>query len=212
MESLDGGRDSVHGVDAMSQCYRVSLKSSICRTVEGEDSVSYPIELTEILPPEEMASVLREALERDDWERLEEGDDNKWRTTGPAGEELVIDLDEMEITATIHEESEVSAEVEVTGIGEGKGSAQQDAQHQLREQEQATGDAIEDAGRRDLREQIREKLEESEKDRARQVNRLLQEVYAESLKRKAGQLGEILDIQEGTGASGDYELTIRVGQ
>ena len=44
----------------MSQCYHIELKSAVVRQVKGEDSVSYPIELTEILPPEEMKDLLRE--------------------------------------------------------------------------------------------------------------------------------------------------------
>ena len=48
--------------------------------------------------------------------------------------------------------------------------------------------------------------------RQRQLNELLQQVYTEALKRKAGQLDDLLEVRESTGESGDYELLIRVAQ
>jgi len=44
------------------------------------------------------------------------------------------------------------------------------------------------------------------------LNEILQEVYAESLKRKAGQMGDILEVSESTSEDGNYELVIRVAQ
>ena len=43
----------------------------------------------------------------------------------------------------------------------------------------------------------------------RQLNEILQQVYAESLKRKAAQLGDIMNIQEST-HDGEYELVIHI--
>ena len=46
----------------MSMIYRVSLKETVTRRVTADDSVSYPIEISEILPQEDMQALLRESL------------------------------------------------------------------------------------------------------------------------------------------------------
>ena len=130
----------------------------------------------------------------------------------PAGESLELDLETMEVSATISEEKVVSAEISATGYGEHQNQAKRDASHQLNKQANSKGDQIEESARRVLRDQLREKLAESEEDRMRQLNELLQQVYAESLKRKAGQLGDILEVQESVGQGDNYELVIRVAQ
>ncbi|MEM7014851.1 MAG: hypothetical protein AAF585_25605 [Verrucomicrobiota bacterium] len=195
----------------MSQCYQVQLKQSVSRRVDQDDSVSYPIELTEILPQDEMKDILRGVLESDGWMAEPENSD-RFRKTGAAGETLELDLGSMEVTATISDEKEVSADVSATGIGERRSDAKRDANRQLQQQAAAKGDQIEEAARRVLRDELREKLAESEDDRMRQLNELLQKVYAESLKRKAGQLGDIMEVHESTGEDDNYELVIRVAQ
>ena len=42
------------------------------------------------------------------------------------------------------------------------------------------------------------------------MNQVLQDVYSEALKRKARQLGDVVDQYEGTNENGEYELVIKV--
>ncbi|MEM7385571.1 MAG: hypothetical protein AAF514_11560 [Verrucomicrobiota bacterium] len=196
----------------MSQCYHIELKTAVNRLVKGEDSVSYPIELSEILPKDEMVALLREQLKQAGWKSTNE-EETVFETEGPAGETLTISLDSMELTAALATEKEVEAEASATGRSEaGTEAARQQAQRLLKEEASVLGDQIEDAGTKELQHQIREQLAESEEARQRIMNELLQGVYAESLKRKAGQLGDIMEISESTGEDGNYELTIRVEQ
>lgn len=195
----------------MSQCYHAELKESVSRVVRGEDSVSYPIELTEILPAEEMVELLRDQLEKNGWNANGE-DQTIWVTTGSGGEKLTIDLSEMELTATIESEREVISEATVHTSAESRKQARRLAVQQLKEETQALGDQIEDSGTKELQKEVTEQLANSESDRQRTMHELLQQVYAESLKRKAGQLGDIMEITESTGEDGNYELTIRIEQ
>ncbi|HZU37610.1 MAG TPA: hypothetical protein VFA18_16945, partial [Gemmataceae bacterium] len=48
----------------MSRSYRVSVKESARRTIRAEDRVSTGLEILEVLPPEQMAGLLRDELER----------------------------------------------------------------------------------------------------------------------------------------------------
>ncbi len=196
---------------AMSQCYHIELKSAVVRTVKGEDSVSYPIELTDILPADEMKDLLRQQLKDTGWE-AQNSEETIFVTEGPGGESLTLDLETMEVTASITTEREVVAEALVQGRGESHQQAQQNAAHQLQEEESMLGDKIEDQGNRELQDEVTSRLAESEADRQRLINEVLQGVYSESLKRKAGQLGDIMEISESTGEDGNYELTIRVSQ
>ena len=65
----------------MSQCFQVQLKESVSRRVYQDDSVSYPIELTEILPQEEMKEILRGVLKDAGWTADSEKHD-KFSTNG----------------------------------------------------------------------------------------------------------------------------------
>jgi hypothetical protein len=192
----------------MSQCYRVQLKASISRTVEAEDSVSYPLELTALLPAPEMAELLAQALVRDGWTADPGG--RVYRRTAAGGEEWSLDLDAMTVTARLQRESEVTAEVEASGAGDSNKQAQQVARRQLEVRGESVGSQIAEAGTRTLQREVREALAAGEDARRSALHGLLQQVYAEALKRKAGQLGTVLEVQESTGADGNYELTIRV--
>ena len=60
-----------------------------------------------------------------------------------------------------------------------------------------------------VRNELIEALESSDADRQRDLNQILQQVYGIALKEKAGQMGEILEVQESQ-SDDNYELTIRI--
>ena len=194
----------------MSQVYHIALRESVVRVVRSCDSVSYPISLTQLLPEEDMKALLRATLEADGWEPLKDKPNVLIQIHGE--EQWTLDLDTMELTATLESESEVSANVNVTGSAESERTAQEVAKRRLREKAEAVGQSIEESGRRELQERVTAELAKGEEDRMRAMNEVLQRVYAEALKRKAGQLGEVLEVQEGTNQDGNYELVIRVAQ
>lgn len=195
----------------MSQCYHVELKASVTRLVRGEDSVSYPIELTRILPGEEMAQILAQRLEESGW-KDRGGDGKVFEKTGQQGESLAIDLESMELTASLAREKEVSGEATVYEAAEDRSHAENIAKARLKEEETALGDQLEDRGTNELQSEVTARLAESESERQRMMNEILQQVYAESLKRKAGQLGDVMEVSESMGEGGNYELTIRIEQ
>lgn len=195
----------------MSQCYRVSLKSTVSRVVKAEDSICYPIELTPILPPEEMNDLLKAQLKQGGW-RAQDPGETDFTAAGPAGETLTIHLETMELTANVSREKTITVEAIASAAADSRRAANASAGAQLRSEEQALGEQIENAGKRELQKEVTTRLAESEAARRRQINELLQKVYAESLKKKAGQLGEIMEIAETTSPEGNYELTIRIEQ
>ena len=190
----------------MSQCYRVQLQASISRTVEAEDSVSYPLELTALLPEPEMRDLLASALAQQGWT----ADGRIFRRTGPSGEALELDLDTMTLTARLARQSEVVTDVEAVGRAESQTHAEQEARRLLQERGEAAGQGIAEAGKRTLQREVSAALAAGEDARRAELHGVLQQVYAEALKRKAGQLGNVMEVLEGTDADGNYELSIRV--
>ena len=53
----------------MSRAYRVSVRESRNRTLRAEDHVSTQLEILEVLPPEQMAALLADELERCGFQR-----------------------------------------------------------------------------------------------------------------------------------------------
>src|SRR5579883_252276 len=53
----------------MSRAYRVSVRECQDRTIRAEDHVSTRLEILEVLPPEQMAGLLADELERGGFER-----------------------------------------------------------------------------------------------------------------------------------------------
>ena len=129
----------------MSQCYHIELKQSVTRVVRAEDSVTYPLELTEILPADEMREALRRVLTEAGWEPA---GDNRFESVGPAGETLSADLETMELTATLEAEKKLAEEVKATGQGGSNQAARREARVQLEEKASAVGDQLVGSGQR----------------------------------------------------------------
>src|SRR3954463_9725450 len=95
---------------AMSRAYRIRVSESLSRTLRAEDSVSTHLELLEILPPEQMADLLRPELERRGFENK---DGQLVRRDG----DVTTTIDP--VTGTITVRSGTEQDVELHGQREG---------------------------------------------------------------------------------------------
>ena len=193
----------------MSQTYRVKLKNAVSRRVSADDSVSYPISLTDVLSHAEMKDLLRERLQEKGFEEVE-GKPGQLKKKGSAGEDIVVDLDQMQVTATIVEEKEVSMEVQVEGVSESRKHAQQVAEQKLAEKSRAADRELRTRVSDEVQKKVTKRLEDSEEERMRLLNEVMQEVYADAVKQKARTLGDVVDVRESTSAEGQYQLDIRI--
>jgi hypothetical protein len=57
----------------MSRSYRICVRESVSRVIRAEDRVSTHLEILEVLPPEEMAGLLGDELERRGFRRQKDG-------------------------------------------------------------------------------------------------------------------------------------------
>ena len=154
-----------------------------------------------------MKDLLRETLIASGLTR-EEGDGDRW-ILEDGRERTIIDLDAMEVTTTRQDEAVVKADVTASGRGYSQSAAREDARLRLEEARAQARAALQAQSKRQQG-QLSQELATSDQERQALLHLLLQQVYAESLKRKARQLGDIVDIQEGTSSSGEYELVIKV--
>jgi hypothetical protein len=179
----------------MSRAYRVRVRESVRHTVRAEDHVSTALELLEILPREEMADLLREELIGRGF--YEEG---QGKALVRRGDGLTIEVDSA--TGSVTARAEVSEEVEHHGEREGYAdtdggiSGRKRAEAALRERLREELEAK--AGRGDGRVQKKatDLLEGALVDLRGELDRVVNRVTAEALKRKAARLGQIKEMTE----------------
>lgn len=192
----------------MSQLYHVEVKSSVKENFSLSDRLVRPIALTPILSEEEMRDIMATILQRRGFQETAPG---KWTTQGDHGETIVYDLEKMEMQTFLEEEKSLQTDVSVVGSAyDSKKRAKEVANKRLQTEEALARDRLQHEADQ-IQKQITQTLLDTEQDRLQQAHQILQEVYAESLKRKAGQLGEVTSIHEGTD-QGQYELVIRISR
>jgi len=190
----------------MSRCYRISLKETISKTVSASDQMTHRVELQEgILGEEDMKDILRSSLLEEGWVEKEDG---KFHLESEDGEDLVWDLEEKEVSASIKGETSFEKEVVVSGGGADDKQATEDAQKRMKvAKSQVDIDA--EKIKNNLRKDITRQLEENEASRKKKLNRVVRKTYAEALKKKASLLGTIMSMDENQNGD-DHQLTIRV--
>jgi len=189
----------------MSQTYRCQLKASVQETVHIGDTIRHRLSLTEILPADEMAALLRQALADAGFRQAGE---DRW-VLSEAGAETVVDLGEMSVVTEASADKALQAEATATGVGWNRDQAQASARQQLDSARQATAERLQAEGRK-LQVELSDTLAAADAAHMELLHIVLQEVYAESLKQKARQMGDVVEVTEGTSPSGEYELVIKV--
>ena len=187
----------------MSRAYRIRVSDSLSRTLRAEDSVCTQLELLEVLPPEQMADLLRQELEK----RGFEGKNGQLvRRHG----DLTTTVDPVSGSITVRSGTE--QDVELHGQREGLsyddfGPGEKALRRNLKEQVQQD---LEQQARHEqgkLQKEATDRLEGHLADLQKELNQAVNRVTAEALKRKAAQIGAIKEITEDPQSG---SLTIKV--
>lgn len=176
----------------MSRAYRITVKESLQRDLSASDEVCSGLEILEILPPEQMAELLRGELKgrgfHDEDERLVRRENGVSVTVDPK-------TGEVSVKAETCDSVDLKAERDDWGyddIGPGEGIIRQRAQEHLKQ----------DLERRASQQQARlqteatEKLEGQLDDVRKELGKAVNRVTAEALKRKAHSLGQVKEMTE----------------
>jgi hypothetical protein len=176
----------------MSRAYRIRVREGLSRVLRASDHVSTQLEILGILPPEEMAGLLREELAqrgyRDEGGRLVRERD---------GVSVTVDPTTGEVTVAAAADHEVTVEGERQGYafdeeGHHAEQARRDLTRELRKELAAQADQKE----AELQGQLTARLEGQLGDLRSELNQAVNRVTATALKRKAAQMGQIKEVTE----------------
>jgi hypothetical protein len=171
----------------MSRGYVVNWVT-VRNTINAGDKVEIDVELLGIIAEGAMTSLLQQELERDGWKRQSDGT----MVLEKGGVRASLDKDCKKITVTLDKQREVMA----------RGISDQEAKKALEGVASQTKEALK-------RELVKE-LSKVEGDIREGVDKAIQRVYVEALKKKAASIGTIEGMQESRREDGEYEITIRV--
>jgi hypothetical protein len=189
----------------MSRAYRIRVRESLKMVLRAHDKVSTQLEILEILPPEQMAQLLAEELERRGFERR-----------GPAlvRQQGGVSVSVNCATGEVAVQAEASEKVRLEGEKEGRayddvGPSGKKAREALREelQQQLESEARKREAR--LQSAVTDKLEGQLTDLRGELDQAVNRVTAEALKTKAAQLGQIKEITEDP-QSGSMTIVLEV--
>lgn len=189
----------------MSRSYRVSVRECVNKVIKAEDRVSTELEILEILPPEQMGGLLADELEKGGYRR--EGNLLVKEEDG-----VVVTIDAEKGTVTISAEASEATKVE----GERQGRAYDDVgphankvREDLRQELKRDLEKKVEAKTGALQGKVTDKLEAQLSDLRQELDKVVNKVTAEALKRKAASLGEIKQITEDP-QSGSLTIVVEV--
>ncbi len=180
----------------MSRSYRIRWRDSRSQqqfltasdSVSGADSFVMDLCLLEILPEEEMARLLKEALAAEGWTEGEQGPTRQF-------EGAVAELAEDGKSVTVSLETG-DRRVQVRSLD--RDQLQEQLKAKVEQQQQA------------MDEQVTRQLLRVEPEVRGAIQQTLQKVYVEALKQKAATMGEVRSVEESRDERGELELTIQI--
>jgi uncharacterized phage infection (PIP) family protein YhgE len=190
----------------MSRAYRISVKESDTRHLKAGDEIGTTLELLEILPPEDMATLLRQELKARGFEEQPDGtlvrkDGATTVTVDPCSGEVTV---KAEAEATVAQEAKRDA-TGFNDVGPGEASLRDKVREQLKQDLDKRFDQEQASLQKQATEQLEKKLQELQPEISEVVNK----VTRDALKEKAQQLGTVTEISEDA-ASGSLTIKIEV--
>ena len=188
----------------MSRAYRITVKESDTRHLKAGDEICTQLEILEILPPEDMATLLKEELKKRGFE--EQGDGTMLRKDG----ELTVKVDPCsgEVTVKAETEETVSQEAkrEATGFND-VGPSEKSLRDRVKDQLKQDLDKKFDQEQSRLQNKATEELEKHLQELQPEISEVVNQVTRDALKQKAQQMGTVKEISEDAESG---SLTIKV--
>jgi FtsH ternary system-associated peptide len=197
----------------MSQSYVIRVSASVSETVDAADKRTKSLQLTEIVPCDEQAEIIRNELRDRGWEEVEGSEGQVWEKTDGKVRQR-IDLESMTHEAQVELQRTLERERTITVRGD-KDFEDPDERRAKEEASLQRAIAVTDEERNEVHQtmqrEIAETLDESEEARTEEVNEVIAAVYAESLKRKARRMGSVTEMRESQ-EGGEFELVIKLSE
>ncbi len=176
----------------MSRSYRISVRECVNRVIKAEDSISTQLEILEILPPEQMAGLLADELEKGGYRR-----EGNLLVKEVDGVVVSIDAEKGEVTISAEASEAAKVEGELHGrayddVGPHAGQVRENLREELKRKLEKS---VEDKTGV-LQGKVTDKLEGELSDLRQELDQVVNRVTAEALKRKAAQMGQIKEMTE----------------
>ena len=189
----------------MSRAYRIQVSESVHRVIRASDHVSTRLEILQILPPEDMAGLLRQELEQHGF--TPEGG-QMVKADGEA--KIAVEPATGTVTVTAEADQEVSMKRTESGFSYTQEKAEtKKAKEALRQQVLKNLDAQVNAEQAKLQKELTDKLEAQLGDVRKELDQIANKVMAEALKVKAKQMGQVKEITEDP-QSGSLTIVVEV--
>jgi hypothetical protein len=190
----------------MSRAYRITVKESDTRHLKAEDEICTQLEILEILPPEDMATLLKRELKNRGFE--EQPDGKLIRQDG----ELTVTVDpctgEISVKASTEEIVSQEARREATGFND-VGPSERSLRERVKDQLKADLDKKFEQEQGRLQGKATETLEKHLQELQPEISEVVNQVTREALKQKAQQMGTVKEISEDA-ESGSLTIKIEV--
>ncbi len=180
----------------MSRAYRLRVSESLRRVIKASDHVSSQLELLAVVPPEETCELLAAELAEHGFTQQPNG---RW-TRAEEGIEITVDAATASIEVKSTKTREVALATDKTG-------------NYYDETNQRDRSQLEDQLRQEAREELEQaatdELERKLRDLQPELDRIVNRITAEGLKRKAARLGQIKEVTEDP-QSGSLTIVVEV--
>jgi hypothetical protein len=176
----------------MSRSYRVSVRECQDRTIRAEDHVSTRLEILEVLPPEQMAGLLADELERRGFQR-----DGTRLIRNQNGVTVTVETTTGTVTvaAEVSEQATIQAERSdraYDDVGPHAKVVRENLKKQVEKDiENKVGEKT-----ASLQTKVTDRLEGELSDVRQELDQAVNRVTAEALKRKAARMGQIKEMTE----------------
>jgi len=176
----------------MSRSYRISVRECVNKTIKAEDRVSTDLEILEVLPPEQMAGLLADELEKQGFEK--EGEVLVRREGN-----VTTTVDPNTGTVTVSSESAESTKIEQERHGRAYddiGPHASQVRETLRQEAQRDIEKKVEEKTSVLQGKVTDELEKKLGELRGELDKVVTKVTAEALKRKAASMGQIKEMTE----------------
>jgi hypothetical protein len=176
----------------MSRSYRISVRECVNRVIKAEDSISTQLEILEVLPPEQMAGLLADELEKEGYRR-----DGNILVKEVDGVTVSIDAEKGEVTVSAEASEATKVEGEMQGRAyDDVGPHASQVRDNLREELKRKLEKNVEDKKGALQSKVTDQLEGQLSDLREELDQVVNRVTAEALKRKAASLGQIKEMTE----------------
>lgn len=176
----------------MSRAYRVSVRETRNRIIRAEDHVQTQLEILEVLPPEQMAGLLADELERRGFQR--DGTRLMRKQNG-----VTITVETTTATVAVASEASEQAAIEAERSGhayDDVGPHAKVVRESLKQQLEKDIERKVSEKAASLQTKVTDRLEGELNDLRQELDQVVHRVTAEALKRKAAQMGQIKEMTE----------------